>query len=179
MNQLLQSHGNEFPKKKGSLQKFLGAFSILIFPFMLWGNQALAAPIHGTSALGELIGSRSVGNGLTGTNNYDNGVLTFSWDIVPSGSNFVYTYTLTAPGLMDISHLTLEVSDDCVNTTCIFGVSGSPVEFGPNDAITNGFKLDFGGSSPFTWSFTSNRSPVYHDVCGRNGGGMVPVISSI
>jgi len=86
MNPLIQTHGNEFPKKKGSLHKFLGAFSILVFPFMLWGNQALAVPVYGTSA--DLTGTRdNNGGGLIGS---PTGLSPQGWDgTVGGGTQFV------------------------------------------------------------------------------------------
>ena len=190
MNLLLQSHGIEFPKKKVSLQKILGAFSILVFPFMLWGNQALAGPVYGTSAT--LTGTRdnTAGGGLIGSAGWDgtasaNNFVQVEWVITDNNDGtFFYEYTWSGAGLNNnpgaISHFTLDVTDDCVNSMCIFDVSPinnfpTDPEFGDLDGITGAVKFDNGGSnsglSPTTYSFTSNRDPVYRDLCLKDGGG--------
>ena len=193
MNPLIQTHGNEFPKKKGSLHKFLRAFSILVFPFMLWGNQALAAPVYGTSAdlmgtrdnnSGGLIGSPpgQAANGWDGTASTGNFVQV-SWTIVDNtgiDGTWAYSYTWSGAGLSkNISNFTLDVTDTCVDSTCIFDVTpinnplGNPPdpEFGNLNGITGAVKFDNGGASPTTYTFNSDRDPVWRDLCLKDGGG--------
>jgi hypothetical protein len=135
-----------------------------------------ASPVYGTSALGELIGSRSVGGGgLIGHNEWAND-FTVDWQITQAGSGWHYEYTFT--GLdgsgqeKAIGHTVIDISDDCEGADCVFNVSPSgSVDSGDFDGVTGAVKFDFGGGEDLTYSFDSNRSPVYGHLAVKGGGG--------
>ena len=146
--------------------------------------QSQAAPVYDTTAVGELIGSRSeptrivAGGGWAGTP-----FSTLSWDIESLGGGlWKYEYTFSAdlatPG---ISHFILDLTDDCVSgnsfadAACVTGANGTlapgaydgtnPSNPGMPAAII-GVKFDFGSNF---FEFTSNRAPVYGNFYVKGG----------
>ncbi len=134
-----------------------------------------AAPVYGTSA--PLVGS-SV---LSGSGDWT--LVTLGWNIsqnVGNPSLWDYNYTLTNTG-SQLSHLVLEFSQSCANDPgCITNGNHNPdgprlyaATSPPNfelPASIYGVKFDGFGRSPNTFSFTSNRAPIYGDVYARDGG---------
>ncbi len=139
-----------------------------------------AAPVYGTSAAGELTGSRDAGagGGLTAYNAW-NPSFTVAWDITNLGSgNWNYKYTFTGLNKKDISHFTLDLSDDCISlgdTDCVTNITPTPpsnsIEFGDKDGITGAIKFDYGGGEGISYAFDSNRAPVYGHLAVKDGGG--------
>lgn len=137
-------------------------------------------------ALGGLIGSfgwNGAGQGPgTSTQNYIR--LDWTIDFNANAQVWEYEYTFAGGGLIggsggalggQLSHLTLDVSDDCarLGSACIFGANG-PVEFGNFNGITGAAKFDYGGGDPsgiFTYAFDSIRAPMWGDLCAKDGGG--------
>jgi hypothetical protein len=141
------------------------------------------ATLLGTSAGGELIGSRDVSvgpsGGLKGFNDYDNGVFTVAWEIT-LGSTVHYKYTFTGLSGFDISNIVLDVTDDpscaidpeCVTSAMITPGGSATVEFGDFAGITGGVKFEgFDGVEGAMYEFDSNRSPVYGHLAVKDGGG--------
>jgi hypothetical protein len=116
----------------------------------LMAGQAIAGPMYDTSAIGELIGTRTEGAGLTTGGAYatDRSTFMLSWVITPlAGGTFHYQYTLdgfntrppgvsTGPKSPNISHLILDLSETCVDpgdaqcvTNAVYG-GGPHLEFG-------------------------------------------------
>jgi len=146
---------------------------------------ALGSPafgtVLGTSALGELTGSRdvAVGGGLKGFNDYDNGLFRVDWEITVSGTSAHYKYTFTGLDGKDISNIVLDITDtcgtdpDCVTNAEIDGVStGVMVEFGDFAGILGGIKIEgIDGMEGAVYEFDSNRLPVYGHIAIKDGGG--------
>jgi len=92
----------------------------LLMGGLLVAAPTAAVPVYGTSAQGELTGSRHVGTGggLTGFNDWSSD-FTVTWEIeqIPSSILWSYKYTFTgldgSGQLKEISHLVLDLSDDC------------------------------------------------------------------
>lgn len=132
--------------------------------------------VYGTSASAELVGSRNATSTITvNDTDWEDGVVT--WNIVDQmDGTFTYTYTFTNFDKPAISHFTLDISDDAVAdpdvvTGATFnGVGFDAIELGDKDGITGAAKFDIGGvEGPLTYSFTSNRSPVYGDFLLKAG----------
>lgn len=151
---------------------------------------------YDASALGELTGSRSAGNGLS----FANGVsFTMQWTITPisGGYHYSYLFTGTTGAGMGVSHLALDTSDNCTNTNgCVtnvtvngVAVNSSTLVFGGNTSQNGNpnfpgsfFGVRFGGTiNPSTGSnqlpllieFNSTRVPVYGDFYLKLGQGGV------
>lgn len=143
---------------------------------VLAAQASQALPVYGTSAAGELSGSRSVGGGgLVGYNAWEDD-FTVAWEITQNGSEWHYEYTFT--GLdgsgqeKDISHTVLDISDDCDGPDCVFNVSPSgEIEYGDFDGVTGAVKFDFGGGNGFVYEFDSDRAPVYGHLAVKGGAG--------
>jgi hypothetical protein len=156
-----------------------------------------SAGVYGTSAIGELVGARNntgsggligVGDWATTVSNTDPTYVQLDWTIVDNSAvdgTFDYTYIWSGSGLggsLDkISHFTLDLSASCFNGTtlsdpdCVTDVSPIiDVEFGDKSGITGAVKFDDNGTidlidGTVTYSFTSNRAPVYGDLCLKGG----------
>lgn len=146
-----------------------------------------AAPVYGTSALGELSGIRDQDDFDKG-GNYATDTLSISWVIQDlGGGSWSYAYTFTGFGPPGISHFILDLTDEKLNDPDI--VTG--------ETATGGVTLDtalgtFSGANPsnpgmagtitgikfnttstptdeFTVSFNSNQAPVYGDIYVKGG----------
>jgi hypothetical protein len=151
---------------------------------------AAAAPVYGTAA--SLTGSRTEGTpGLVTGGAYASDSLTqgISWEITSLGGGlWSYSYTLTnfdgAPGAgAGVSHWIVDLTDDCYrpgDPACVTGIGG-PVESseigsysgGPSNpglpANIIGIKFNVADGGDATYTFTSNRAPVWGDVYFKGG----------
>jgi hypothetical protein len=166
----------------------LAAFSVLL------AASAQAAPIYGTSAIGELTGSRTeLLFEITTGGNYatDGETMTVTWVITnPSTDVWRYQYTFSMYDNPSISHFILDLTDDCVDPdnqdSCVYDVSPpNDAEFGtfgfstsnpgfPTGQSITGIKFqDFDpeAEDPFTLIFFSDRAPVYGDFYIKGGSG--------
>lgn len=166
----------------------MAAVIALIGGFALVGKAH--ATVYGDSAIGELTAGRTIGGGLTGFGGWSNS-FDVDWAITDLGGGFWrYSYTFSAfadsgPTGGDISHFTLDFSDDCfgegaqgtilADAECMFDVTSTStigtIELGDSDGITGAIKFEWGGSDPFTYGFDSNRAPVYGHLAVIDGGG--------
>lgn len=141
---------------------------------------ASAAPVYGTFA--DLTGSRSIaGGGLAGSGNWTSGK-SVEWEITLLGpTSWEYTYTFTGFSAPGISHMILDLTDDCIgqggalaDQGCVTGFSGDMEfrEFGPEPSNPGlpapiiGVKFDVGQTS---YTFVSNRAPVWGDIYVKGG----------
>jgi hypothetical protein len=169
--------------KEAILRKSLPILSVIVVTVFLAAS-AHADPVYGTSALGELMGSRSEDDGfiVTGGNYADDEIpLVVSWEIMDIGGGmWSYQYTFSGYRSPAISHFILDLTDDCVpdNPGCVTQVPDTEFNtFGPGPsnpgfpmgASITGVKFDFGGASGFSYSFVSNRAPVYGDFYLKGG----------
>lgn len=94
--------------------------------------------------------------------------------------SFTYRYEVSGFPKKDVSHLTIDVSDNVLGSDIAFdkdldtnspGDKGAwPTELGDKDGITSAFKFDFGGG-PGTWfQITIGRVPMWGDVYVKGGG---------
>ena len=145
---------------------------------------ALAAPAGASVIYGEaapMSGSRSVATPglLTTEPDWQDAVI--EWSIVDNGDlTLTYTYTLTNFDRPGISYFTLDFSDDCVadsvllDPDCLadFEFNDMPsnlLEPGDRDGIIGAVKFDVGADGDLTYSFISNRMPVYGDLYIKGG----------
>jgi hypothetical protein len=156
----------------------------------LAAGQACAGVIYDTSALGELTGSRHQGAGLTiGGGNATTASL--SWAITPIVGGYHYSYTFTTNSRQhSISHFILDLSDSCISggsfsdSRCMYDVvaGGAAVEPGRYTLLNGnphlpaplvGVKLDAPSldALPYSFSFDSDRAPVYGDFYAKAGNG--------
>ena len=162
----------------------------MLMGVMVCGLQA--ATVYNGPA--DLSGTRFVGGGgLVSGGGSGFGNLFLTWNIVPEAGGFNYTYTIGGFTTPNLSHVLLDVSDDCVVPTspgqplptCITGakVNGAPatITLGdwcsscqgnsnsglPNDIIGVKFGNLPGGS--VTISFDSVRAPVWGDFYLKGG----------
>ena len=136
---------------------------------LLWPAFVHAAPVYNTSAA--LTGVRTVSPPAAGriaTNDDDwlDGVL--EWTIIDNlNGTFTYTYEFRNFDRPGISHFTLDVSDSAIGDPGLIvdpllnGVTPIVTEFGNIEGITGAVKFDLGADGDITYSFTSNRLPVY------------------
>ena len=139
-------------------------------------------------------GTRFVGGGGlvdAGGSGYNNLFLT--WNIVPQSVGYTYTYTIGGFTSPNLSHILLDLSDDCVVPsspgpplpTCVTGATANGaavvVTLGdwcsrcqgnsntglPNDIV--GVKFGSLPGGPVTISFDSLRSPVWGDFYLKGG----------
>lgn len=158
-------------------------------------SEAQAVPVYGTSA--DLMDNRDngAGGGLTGSNEWDGTVdgqdVRVDWEITDNGDGtWDYLYTWSGSGLQKgISHYTLDLTDNCVDDeSCVTeftsdgqlgmgSICGSIAvcfDIGDIDGITGAVKFDVemdDEQDTIFYRFTSNRSPVWGDLCLKNGGG--------
>ena len=152
---------------------------LILLAALLWQASAIsdASSLYGTPA--DLTGTRSTDAGMTGNKNYasDFGV---SWEIAANpDQSLTYTYTFFGFGHKDkdISHIVLDVSDDCIDDSCIWNATfnGAPIaaadiEFGDKDGIASSVKFDV-GDQPAVYRFVSNRKAVWGHLAVSDGGG--------
>lgn len=164
----------------------------LLAASLLLGATLAHATVYDTSASGELTGSRTVVDGEVTTNepNWDDAII--SWTIANNGNGtYSYTYQLLNFNMPANSHFTLDISDDAVSdpdavtnatlTGDTLTNQSIPIEKGNLDGITGAVKFDKGDEGDLTYSFTSNREPVYGhffakggNLSTHSGGGMPP-----
>jgi len=102
--------------KEAILSKIIPVLGVIILAFAV-APLAHADPIYGTSALGELTGSRSEpGSIVTGDEWADDETIqSLSWLVMDLGGGaWSYEYTFTNFRAPDISHFILDLTDDCV-----------------------------------------------------------------
>ena len=155
---------------------------------------ASTAPIYGTAVTGSDLASarNESGGGLTTGGDYATDSLDqmIAWAIVDQGGGvWSYSYTLSDFAGPALSHWILDLTDDCVETvnqrSCVDsdwpdlslgsfqGGPGNPGQ--PNIIVgvkfdeTGDFFDEQGGSGTFT--FLSNRRPVWGDVYMKGGNG--------
>jgi hypothetical protein len=158
---------------------------------LLLTTSAVAAPVYGTAAA--LTGSRTEGTpGLVTGGAYaaDSLVQGISWEIASLGGGlWSYSYTLTnfdgaAGAGAGLSHWILDLTDDCYrpgDPACVTGIGG-PVgssevkDYNPGDASNPGLvasivgiKFNVADGGDATYTFTSNRAPVWGDVYFKGG----------
>lgn len=158
---------------------------------MMLATGARATPIYGTSAVGELTGTRTLAAGeLVSANSGSWGDASITWTITDNlDGTFHYQYTFEGFDAPAISHFTLDLTDDAVgedddpadpnavtnariNDTQI--IAANKLEFGNKDGITGSVKFDE-EENPETedekviYSFDSNRLPVYGDFFIKGG----------
>jgi hypothetical protein len=153
---------------------------------------AHSLPVYGTSALGELTGTRDVhvsvgppgAGGLTGFGQYADAAIDFRVDwVITLGPVVHYQYTFTGLNgsgqFKDINHFTLDLSDDCASDPlCVTNaklngsaIGAGSIEFGDKDGIIGAVKFDLGAGEGVTYEFDSNRLPVYGHLAIKDGGG--------
>ncbi|MFA9461810.1 PEP-CTERM sorting domain-containing protein [Thiohalorhabdus methylotrophus] len=150
--------------------------------FLLAGDANAAA--YGESA--PLTGVRDnfdIG-GLEGSNRWSGDSaderMTLSWDITQVNSSWEYEYTWsgTEAALDKISHFTLDVTDNCYSDADCVTEANAATEYidmlgqdpgeQPEDFENLGVKFD---QAQAVYSFTSNRAPVWGDLCLKDGDG--------
>ena len=155
---------------------------------------AMGTSVYGTSALGELTGSRDSTSGEVTTAAIFSTPIAVSWEITQNNGIYHYMYTITGPtgSGLGVSHFALNLSDDCVSGgTCVTNaiVNGFSVEsgltYGPNTS-SNGdtnFPGSFYGVRFFpaqptqlaiVVQFDSDHAPVYGDFYLKLGQGGPP-----
>ncbi|NIA06778.1 MAG: hypothetical protein GWP14_03925 [Actinobacteria bacterium] len=143
---------------------------------------AYSATIYGTVA--PMTGSRTVGVPGLATAEADWQDVVIDWAVVDNGNDtYTYTYTFKNFDQPGISHVTLDLSDDATdgaeddefadpNSVTHFLFNGNPsdeLEPGDKDGITGSVKFDIGADGDLTYSFISNRLPVFGDVFVKGG----------
>ena len=153
------------------------------------GEAVRAAAVYGDAAT--LTGSRdtTTGGGLTHDGNWDDansGEQGISWSITLSGGTYTYSYTLTGFENPELSHLTLDLTDDALDEDQLadpdavknVSVSHNGYEldfkettFSSDPGITGAVKFDGlqSGSGAYTLSFESNRNPVWGQISAKGG----------
>ena len=126
-------------------------------------------------------------NVLGPSGQWDNYTVTFSWTVTNSDTSYPsypwkYTYRMQLSGTQyGYSHIIIESSDDMTSSD-IFGLTGAvldsvklqTVQGGnpdmPEDVYGIRFNPPTSGITDLTWSFYSNREPVWGDFYARCGG---------
>src|SRR5258708_3264964 len=152
-------------------------------------SMAMGSTAYGTSALGELTGSRDLTN-VTVAGTFS--LFDISWAITLSGGIYHYTYTITGPSGpgLGVSHFALNLSNDCVaGGSCVTSATMNVVAdetlliYGANTSA-NG-DTNFPGSFygvrffpavvptqlPIVITFDSTHAPVYGDFYLKLGNG--------
>ena len=153
-------------------------------------GQAAAQPVYGeTAALSGMRDNYDVG-GLTGANKWSSGYdgewqIELWWEITPQNGGYEYSYTWSEPtdngdlstdevppSVDRISHFTVDISDDCLETEdCATNANAEEIEYGEFFGDIEGagaLKLD---DSKVTYTFDSGRKPVWGDLCLKDGAG--------
>jgi hypothetical protein len=148
-------------------------------------GSAHAAMIYGTAA--DYTGSRSVADGelTSSVANWDDAVI--EWQITSNGDGTLhYKYTFKNFGQPDISHITLDLSDDAIDDEQPVGdvvikadtsVNAPVLEFGDKDGIVGAVKFeDFGDhdAQDLIIEFDSDRLPVWGDINVEQGQSTPP-----
>ncbi len=159
--------------------KYLKTFLVFLVPagLLAAAANASAAPVYGEPA--ELTGTRDNfdDGGLTGANGWDGSTpdtqVSLTWSISPVDDYWSYSYTWSGSdtALGRISHFTLDVTDDCLETEDCVEEANSAIEYGEFFGDIDGagaVKFDDG---QVNYSFISDRMPVWGDLCLKDGGG--------
>lgn len=139
-------------------------------------------------------GSRSIGTGLTGTSFYGTS-FDLAWSITPVTGGFQYSYTISSfygpGGGRGLSHVLLGLSANCATLAgCVQSPTINGTAIAPADVLIQawtaqqgnnnlpgtlyGVKFDVGGNNdPTTYSFVSNRIPVWGSFYAKGGGNPV------
>jgi hypothetical protein len=162
--------GLDIKKRREAMRHLLCVVFVL---FLAISMASGATIVYGTSAT--MTGSTQ----LAGFGDW-NGNAFLSWDIMEEGGMYTYTYTFVHQG-SDLSHIVLEFTDGCgSDPLCITGDSTGTADgprvyeaFRPPNfeqpVDIYGVKFDFEGGSPYVFSFTSNRDPVWGNMYARDG----------
>jgi hypothetical protein len=167
-----------------------------VLPMLAMMVPALASAQRGSDASSELIGSRSGANVVEG-GAWAGTDMTISWNITAlAGGLWNYSYTFTGFGSPGISHIIIALSSNCATSTtssdgtCVRnplatigntsltpdGEIGTFTDGAANPGLANNiFGVKFNtpgqidGQSGITFSFTSERVPVYGDFYAKGG----------
>ena len=168
-----------------SQNKLVVCFAVLACGLVLTAHQATAMPVSGTPA--PFTGTRTVTDPGLATTESDWQDASLTWQVTSNGNGtFDYEYTFRGFDRPEISHFTLDISDDAIFDNRLADplaitnpqLNGQviPVEFGDKDGITGAVKFDAGADdvgnpSDFVliYTFTSNRRPVFHDLYIKGG----------
>lgn len=169
----------------GAEMRYL-SYIFVIIAVVLASGTSMAAPIWGSDASGELIGSRdSNGNGVTATLEWAAGGFIISWEITHIAMNqwqYVYTVDVTQSPIKvkDVSHFILELTNDATAADILEGTS-TPLE-GPrvfsgtesgNPGMPNslfGVKFDYGSvNGVAAYTILTDRGPVYGNFYAKDG----------
>jgi hypothetical protein len=121
---------------------------------------------------------------LTGNGDWDS--FSLGWNISQNDSVFHYAYTFNGLSGKALSHILLDLSDNCTSTgSCVYNVhynvAGTPVlEYGtfgespsnpgfPDGASITGVKLDSLPDGLSMISFDSSRAPMWGDIYAKDG----------
>jgi hypothetical protein len=163
----------------------------ILLGFLCAASMAMGSTVYGTSADGELTGSRDSTSGDISVSGVFGTPFDISWVITPNGGLYQYVYTITGPSGsgLGVSHFALNLSADCVaGGSCVTNaeVNGSAVEsgltYGPNTSANGdtNFPGSFYGVRFFpadptqlsiTVQFDSDHGPVYGDFYLKRGQG--------
>ena len=141
-----------------------------------------AAPDYGVRTVAPVLPG---GLTVTGDSKGTWGDAKLTWTITPENGLLRYTYLIEALERPALSHFTLDISNNCtIDPSCVTSARvrnegedwvdiDSLVEIGTLDGITGAVKFDVGGmpdfSSSVTFTFLSNRTPVYGDFFVKAG----------
>lgn len=163
-DELLAAFATPEPKR-GIMKRFFSSF----LPLFLLTTVCSAAPMWGTSAVGELEGFRTQDELVTSGSWVDDFMIT--WDIEAVADGWVYSYSLLSGG-QDLSHVIVEVTEDSPEP--IIGHNGEYLDpetyfYAGNLILPDsifGVKIEDG--SDFI-SFYSDRAPVYGNFFAKSG----------
>jgi hypothetical protein len=161
------------------------AWSAVLIVAAVWAAPAQATPIWGSSAVGELTGSRdsavSPSGGIHGSNAWGNGGFGVSWDITHNSDagTWTYEYLFTASD-KSISHAILEVTLDEFAFSLFDGSSGFTMpetysDSGSNPLMPNplfGVKydlIDSDDANELPLTIVTDRAPVYGVFYAKGG----------
>lgn len=168
--------------------------SLVAIAFLASASPVLAGHIYGTPA--PMTGMRSIGDGLTATNDWVGLDADLAWSITDNGDGtFEYTYIMVGfkpeTGPPSISHFTLDLSDDFDEATvtnpmiqqeelgAFEPIASEDIELKLTPSfdeggllITGGVRFDIGDMNNggyVAYRFTSNRTPVFHHFALKGG----------
>jgi hypothetical protein len=175
--------GSNLESKTNTLNKNIAQ---LLWILSLTGaGGCYASTIYGSPA--PLAGTRTEDSGQIitgGVYNTDEGNLTLTWNISQIGNLFTYRYDVSGYQTPGISHFIISLSEGCsLDPNCI--TNGSNAVFGvysgtdqgnsnagfPLGTSIDGVKFGFGSEDSTTYTFTSDRAPVYGDFFLKGGKG--------
>ena len=164
--------------------KLITRFSQLIMLAAISLGGCFASPIFGDAA--PFTGARMESSGeITTVDDYatDSSDFALKWLIVSNGPLFQYTYVLSGYNTPGIGLFIISLSPGCsadpdcitlANGTIAYGIypgQGNSTPNFPAGATIDGVKLSFGNEDTTTYSFTSDRGPVFGDFYLKGGNG--------